>query len=97
MINIKLSNKQIKSFYDFLKLKFHKDEFNFKTFKPDIDDGLYFKSSIPLNCGVGSSGALVAAVFMTIILNKIKEKKKIDTENIIVLKNIFSKWNLFSW
>ena len=41
--NIKLSNKQIKSFYDFLKLKFDNDEFNFKTFKSDIDDGLYFK------------------------------------------------------
>ena len=37
--NIKLSNNQIKSFYDFLKLKFDNDEFNFKTFKSDIDDG----------------------------------------------------------
>ncbi len=93
--NIKLSNKQIKSFYDFLKLKFDKDEFNFKTFKSDIDDGLYFKSSIPLGYGVGSSGALVAAIYDKYFLKKIKRKKKIDTENIIVLKNIFSKMESF--
>ena len=73
--NIKLSNKQIKSFYDFLKLKFDKDEFNFKTFKSDIDDGLYFKSSIPLGYGVGSSGALVAAIYDKYFLKKIKREK----------------------
>ena len=93
--NIKLSNKQIKSFYDFLKLKFDNDEFNFKTFKSDIDDGLYFKSSIPLGYGVGSSGALVAAIYDKYFLKKIKREKKIDTENIIVLKNIFSKMESF--
>ena len=93
--NTKSSNKQIKSFYDFLKLKFDNDEFNFKTFKSDIDDGLYFKSSIPLGYGVGSSGALVAAIYDKYFLNKIKREKKIDTENIIVLKNIFSKMESF--
>ena len=91
----KLSNKQIKSFYDFLKLKFYNDEFNFKTFKSEIDDGLYFKSSIPLGYGVGSSGALVAAIYDKYFLNKIKREEKIDTENIIVLKNIFSKMESF--
>ena len=93
--NIKFSNKQIKSFYDFLKLKFDNDEFNFKTFKSDIDDGLYFKSSIPLGYGVGSSGALVAAVYDNYSLNKIKIEKKIDKEKIIILKNIFSKMESF--
>ena len=88
-----MSNKQIKSFYDFLKLKFDNDEFNFKTFNSDIDDGLYFKSSIPLGYGVGSNGALVAATYDK-YFNKLKEKE-IDTEKIIILKNIFSKWNLF--
>ena len=92
---IKSSNEQIKSFYDFLKLKFDNNEFNFKTFKSDIDDGLYFKSSIPLGYGVGSSGALVAAVYDNYSLKKIKIKKKIDTEKIIFLKNIFSKMESF--
>ena len=92
---IKLSNKKIKSFYDFLKLKFDNDEFNFKTFKSDIDDGLYFKSSIPLGYGVGSSGALVAAIYNKYFLNKIKREKKIDAEKIIILKNVFSKMESF--
>ena len=92
---IKSSNEQIKSFYDYLKLKFDNDEFNFKTFKSDIDDGLYFKSSIPIGYGVGSSGALVAAVYDKYSLKKIKIKKKIDTEKIIFLKNIFSKMESF--
>ena len=92
---IESSNEQIKSFYDYLKLKFDNDEFNFKTFKSDIDDGLYFKSSIPIGYGVGSSGALVAAVYDKYSLKKIKIKKKIDTEKIIFLKNIFSKMESF--
>ena len=92
---IKSSNEQIKSFYDYLKLKFDNDEFNFKTFKSDIDDGLYFKSSIPIGYGVGSSGALVAAVYDKYSLKKIKIEKKIDAEKIIALKNIFSKMESF--
>ena len=92
---IESSNEQIKSFYDYLKLKFDNDEFNFKTFKSDIDDGLYFKSSIPIGYGVGSSGALVAAVYDKYSLKKIKIEKKIDAEKIIALKNIFSKMESF--
>ena len=92
---IESSNEQIKSFYDYLKLKFDNHEFNFKTFKSDIDDGLYFKSSIPIGYGVGSSGALVAAVYDKYSLKKIKIEKKIDVKKIIVLKNIFSKMESF--
>ena len=92
---IKLSNQQIKSFYDFLKLKFDNDKFNFKTFYSDINNGLYFKSSIPSGYGVGSSGALVAAIYDKYFLNKIKREKKIDVEKIIILKNIFSKMESF--
>ena len=92
---IKSSNEQIKSFYDYLKLKFDNDEFNFETFKSDIDDWLYFKSSIPTGYGVGSSGALVAAVYDKYSLKKIKIEKKINAEKIIVLKNIFSKMESF--
>ena len=92
---IESSNEQIQSFYDYLKLKFDNDEFNFKTFKSDIDDGLYFKSSIPIGYGVGSSGALVSAVYDKYSLKKIKGEKKIDAEKIIILKNIFSKMESF--
>ncbi|MBN2772882.1 MAG: hypothetical protein JXR31_01445, partial [Prolixibacteraceae bacterium] len=36
---------------------------NLAAFEDDIKKGLYFNSSIPMNYGLGSSGALVAAVF----------------------------------
>ncbi len=34
-----------------------------KSLKQDIDDGLYFDSNIPLGHGIGSSGALCAALY----------------------------------
>ncbi len=38
-------------------------ELHVKKFKKDIEQGLFFDSNIPQGYGVGSSGALVAAVF----------------------------------
>ena len=38
-------------------------ELNIKKFKKDIAKGLFFESTIPQGYGVGSSGALVAAIF----------------------------------
>lgn len=38
-------------------------DFNKTQFKADINNGIYFKSSIPMGYGVGSSGALVAAMY----------------------------------
>jgi mevalonate kinase len=32
--------------------------------KNDVETGMYFDSSIPQGYGVGSSGALVAAIYM---------------------------------
>lgn len=42
------------------KLKY---SFDFSTFEKDLEEGLYFRSDIPEESGLGSSGALVAAVF----------------------------------
>ncbi len=38
-------------------------KFNYKSLEQDISDGLYFESSIPEGYGLGSSGALVAALY----------------------------------
>ena len=38
-------------------------ELNVAQFKKDISKGLFFDSNIPQGYGVGSSGALVAAIF----------------------------------
>ena len=57
-------NKQLAEFYNFLQknhLKF--DYLNLDRFRQELDDGLYFNSTIPGNYGLGSSGAVTAAVF----------------------------------
>jgi mevalonate kinase len=36
---------------------------DFETFEKDLENGLYFKSDIPEESGLGSSGALIAAFF----------------------------------
>ncbi len=45
------------------------NKFNHKLFKKDIDEGLYFESSIPEGYGLGSSGALVAALYHRYVEN----------------------------
>lgn len=57
------SNESLKKLYNFLITSEVSKHFNRNTLKSDIDSGLYFNSSIPIGYGVGSSGALVAALF----------------------------------
>lgn len=38
-------------------------EYQSKAFQQDLDKGLYFKSNLPIGYGVGSSGAVTAAIF----------------------------------
>src|SRR5690606_36351024 len=38
-------------------------QFDMEQLKQDVDKGMYFDSSIPQGYGVGSSGALVAAIY----------------------------------
>ena len=46
-------------------------DFDIDAFKQDVENGMYFQSSIPQGFGVGSSGALVAAVYGKYTKNKI--------------------------
>jgi mevalonate kinase len=61
----KKSNGHLIKYSDFLEnLQLPGDfKLNIKNFKKDISSGLYFDSNIPQGYGVGSSGALVAAIF----------------------------------
>ncbi len=67
------SNKQLREYFDiYIKELIEKDNipasFNYKSFDEDIKDGLYFESSIPEGYGLGSSGALVAAIYDKYVL-----------------------------
>lgn len=55
-----------------------------RSFDFDIAQGLFFDSTVPQGFGVGSSGALTAAVY-----DRYAEKRE-ENENILELKKIFS-------
>ena len=66
-------------------------DLNLDKFKEELDQGLYFDSSIPQGFGIGSSGAIVAAIYDKYCgTNKIDANKQISNEDILVLKKIFS-------
>lgn len=64
---------------------------NLDAFKTDIENGLYFDSSIPQGFGVGSSGALVAAIYDRYAVNKITAEGNMHRDDLIQLKKIFSQ------
>lgn len=57
----------------------------------DIEAGFYFDSSIPEGYGVGSSGALVAAIYDRYAISRIDPEEDIDKQAIIELKKIFGQ------
>ena len=65
------------------------------SFDNHIKKGMYFDSSIPKGYGVGSSGALVAAVYEKYANNKITVLENLTREKLLLLKEIFSKMESF--
>ena len=69
--------------------------FNIESLQTDVNNGMYFDSSIPQGYGVGSSGALVAAIYDKYAQNKITVLENLTREKLLLLKNIFSKMESF--
>ena len=94
--NQKISNQNLKKFRDYL-LKINADivKFDHQKFDIDLVNGMYFDSSIPQGYGVGSSGAIVAAIYDRYALNKITVLENLTKQKILVLKNIFSEMESF--
>jgi mevalonate kinase len=69
--------------------------FNLESLNNDIENGMYFDSSIPQGYGVGSSGALVAAIYDKYANNKITVLENLTREKLLTLKNIFSQMENF--
>ncbi|MFK8271920.1 mevalonate kinase family protein [Capnocytophaga canimorsus] len=69
--------------------------FDIEQLKKDISNGMYFDSSIPQGYGVGSSGALVAAIYDQYAHNKITVLENLTREKLLKLKNIFGKMESF--
>ena len=69
--------------------------FNLKSLKLDVENGMHFDSSIPQGYGVGSSGALVAAIYDKYAFNKITVLENLTREKLLTLKSIFSNMESF--
>jgi mevalonate kinase len=69
--------------------------FDLKSMREDIAGGMYFDSSIPQGYGVGSSGALVAAVYDKYTKNKITVLENLTRDKLLQLKSIFGKMESF--
>ena len=89
------SNNSLSKFYTYLVSKSEETELfpqlNLTKFKEDIDKGLTFDSSIPQGFGVGSSGALVAAIYDQYAIGKIEPETSIDKKDILQLKTWFGQ------
>lgn len=92
----KESNANLNRFYKYLsQLKTDLVIFNLNDFKKDIENGMYFDSSIPQGYGVGSSGALVASIYDKYAANKITVLENLTRDKLLNLKEIFSLMESF--
>ena len=93
------SNASLKRFVTYLEqLQNEQAElvtFNLEVLKEDVERGMYFDSSIPQGYGVGSSGALVAAIYDKYANNKITVLENLTREKLLQLKTIFSQMESF--
>lgn len=90
------SNNNLKRFVEYLKgINPELVTFDIASFEQDVNAGMYFDSSIPQGYGVGSSGALVAAVYDKYAQEKITVLENLTREKLLVLKTIFSEMESF--
>jgi len=91
----KLSNQKLFNFYTYLKSDTNGLDLRLDEFKKDTERGLNFDSSIPQGYGVGSSGALVAAIYDKYANNKITVLENLTRDKLLNLKTIFSQMESF--
>lgn len=93
------SNRELKRFADYLGdfQSKHQDlvSFDLESLTEDLENGMYFDSSIPQGYGVGSSGALVAAIYDKYAYNKITVLENLQREKLLTLKSIFAEMESF--
>ena len=90
------SNESLKKFTQYLSgLDDSLVRFNIEVLKSDVNAGMYFDSSTPQGYGVGSSGALVAAIYDKYALDKITVLENLTRDKLLQLKQIFSEMESF--
>jgi len=88
------SNQKLKSFFGYLREQQDKHpdllQLDLEQFEADLNAGLYFNSNIPEGYGVGSSGAVVAAVYERYAQNKTTVLENLTREKLLKLKDVFA-------
>lgn len=71
----KVSNLNLRKIYTFLSLKKGPEiaAFDYDAMQLDLDNGIFFDSNIPNGYGMGSSGALCAAIYDRYFINKTED------------------------
>ena len=91
-----ISNQKLTEYVDYLeKIDRNLVTFSIKQLREDLSRGLYFDSSIPQGYGIGSSGALVAAVYDRYAHNKITILENLTRVKLLKLNKFLVRWNLF--
>ncbi len=91
------SNRMLREYASYLRKLSRKNEcvMDIDSFEKDIEKGLYFESSIPHSYGLGSSGALVAAVYDAYAKEKINGSRSLNSSEMLKLKSIFATQESF--
>lgn len=90
------SNAKLKAFAEHLiALDNALVTFDHERIISDLSKGMYFDSSIPQGYGVGSSGALVAAIYDRYAFEKITVLENLTRQKLTKLKSIFSEMESF--
>lgn len=89
------SNRLLREYAVYIRELKDKDallcDFDIDAFENDISHSLYFESTIPQGYGIGSSGALVAALYEKYVPGHISATQRIPKAEILKLKDIFSQ------
>lgn len=94
------SNRQLSEFYDYLRSS-HLEGMDYNSIldlgslEHDIRNGMFLYSNIPRGQGLGSSGALVAAVWAKYALKLNKTGHGLKVEDIFFLRRVFSNMEGF--
>lgn len=93
------SNAQLKSLHTYLNELAEtgalESELELERFLSDIQQGLYFESTIPQGYGIGSSGALVAAIYHRYANPRINFHPAMDQKMLASLKKQFAQIESF--
>ena len=88
------SNSYLKSYAAYLKNQVAEQRldvsFDFERLDADLEKGMYFDSSIPMGYGVGSSGAIVAAIYDRYAGEKVSVLGSLTRDKLLTLKGQFA-------